>query len=99
MNLWHLFVTEMQLYVLIGVPVTILGSFAMWAWAAHTSKSKKLPKPKGPHIRLDTPCPACGNQDCELAYDAEKRHVKRRCKVCGCVVEQPPVAPHLFEKK
>ena len=55
-------------------------------------------KPVGPLIPVNSPCPACGHRDCELAYQPDTKVVRRRCKTCGCVVEQPPVAPHLFEK-
>jgi hypothetical protein len=54
---------------------------------------------KGPIIPLDSPCPACGHRDCELAYQADTKKVNRRCKTCGCIVTQPPVAPDLFKDK
>jgi hypothetical protein len=57
------------------------------------------PKKEGPIIPLDSPCPACGHRDCELAYDAALRIIKRRCKTCGCVVDQQPIAPDYFKKK
>ena len=60
---------------------------------------REFPSSKLPSIPLNSRCPACGNGDCSLAYDAEKKHVERTCRVCGCKVTQPPVAPHLFRKQ
>jgi hypothetical protein len=52
--------------------------------------------PAVPMISLKTPCPACGNMNCEIDYDAQKKKVARECKVCHCVVLQDPVAPDFF---
>jgi hypothetical protein len=56
-------------------------------------------EPKFGRIRLDLPCPACGNRGCELMFDPEKKVVKRACKTCACVITQPPVLSSLFESK
>lgn len=53
---------------------------------------------RGPHIPLDSPCPACGHRSCTLKYEPIIRKLKRTCNVCGCVVEQDPIAPDLFKK-
>ncbi len=55
-------------------------------------------KIRGPHIPLDSPCPACGNRGCTLKYNPQTQKVYRTCKTCDCTVEQDPVAPHLFKK-
>jgi len=98
MNLYDLLKAEMQLWLLIGVPVAVIGTMALWAWSA-LARSSKHPKPKGPHISLVSPCPACGNIGCVLNYSPEKKCVMRKCVHCGCVLQQPTVAPRLFADK
>jgi len=54
-------------------------------------------KPAGPIIPLNSPCPACGNLGCKLAYDPKEKKVGRTCITCGCTLTQPVVAPDLFK--
>lgn len=96
MNLIDLLKLEFQLWIVIGIPFCILATAAVTMWERAQDKKKRIHHPKGPHIALDAPCPACGNIGCILNYDMIAKMVQRKCGHCGCVVRQPPVAPRLF---
>ncbi len=82
--------------------IGVLLTLAFGIWYGGRDLPKKI---KGPHIPLDSPCPACGHRDCKVDFlpagllkDHPTAKVKRTCQVCGCVVEQDPIAPDLFKK-
>jgi hypothetical protein len=66
--------------------------YTRWQLFALPFKRKEPP----PQISVEAICPACGNSGCDLNYDAQQKRVARKCKTCGCIVTQPPIAPDLF---